>query len=622
MRLGVIGSRRLMYDKPFWGLTFKARNKNVIVNMRKSGSPDSISLEYCMGNDDWTDDSNWKSFDADNGTTPITLENSGDMVYFRAGSSGNTALSTDYVNCRRFTLSKSCSASGNIMSLLTRNEADWQSVQMADDCYANMFNGCTSLTSAPALPATTLADYCYYNMFQGCTSLTSAPELPATTLAVYCYYHMFQGCTSLTSAPELPATTLASNCYNYMFYGCTSLTSAPELPATTLASRCYYGMFYDCTSLTSAPELPAITLASSCYTHMFSGCASLSSVDVDFTSWSPTNATTNWLNNVAPSGTFTCPSELDTTTRDASHVPVNWKVNTKGDFWGLTFTAVEPNVTVNMTKNGSTDAVSLEYCPGSADYTDDNNWNAFDADNGTTPITLTNTGDKVYFRAGSTGNTKISKNNINYRRFTLNGSAGASGNIMSLLTQNESDWQSVQMGSYCYSSMFNGCASLTSAPELPATTLAEGCYLSMFCGCTSLTSAPELPATTLAEGCYYGMFLDCTSLSSAPELPATTLVEDCYAGMFLDCTSLSSAPELPATTLVEDCYADMFDDCTSLSSIEVAFTDWNTSGNSTVDWLYNVAPSGTFTCPSALGTNSTITRGTSNCPTGWTVVNT
>jgi hypothetical protein len=34
---------------------------------------------------------------------------------------------------------------------------------------------------------------------------------------------MFYGCTSLTTAPVLPATTLASSCYNGMFRGCTSL---------------------------------------------------------------------------------------------------------------------------------------------------------------------------------------------------------------------------------------------------------------------------------------------------------------------------------------------------------------------------------------------------------------
>ena len=141
--------------------------------------------------------------------------------------------------------------------------------------YIDMFNGCTSLTTAPALPATTLADYCYFNMFSGCTSLTTAPELPATTLASSCYSNMFHGCTSLTTAPALPATTLADRCYSDMFRGCTSLTTAPALPATTLADRCYNSMFYGCTSLTTAPALPATTLADRCYSDMFYGCTSL-----------------------------------------------------------------------------------------------------------------------------------------------------------------------------------------------------------------------------------------------------------------------------------------------------------------------------------------------------------
>jgi len=50
-----------------------------------------------------------------------------------------------------------------------------------------MFYGCTSLTTPPELPATTLDSYCYWSMFYGCTSLTTAPELPATTLTTYCY---------------------------------------------------------------------------------------------------------------------------------------------------------------------------------------------------------------------------------------------------------------------------------------------------------------------------------------------------------------------------------------------------------------------------------------------------
>ena len=143
----------------------------------------------------------------------------------------------------------------------------------------------------------------------------------------------------------------------------------------------------------------------------------------------------------------------------------------------------------------------------------------------------------------------------------------------------------------------------------------------MFRGCTSLTSAPALPAMVLGSICYSQMFRGCTSLSSAPELPATTLRYGCYSQMFRGCTSLSSAPELPATTLTAECYYNMFNGCTKLAYISAAFTEWNPS-NATTGWVTNVSSSGTFYCPTALGTNDTITRGDNYCPTNWTVVNT
>ena len=122
------------------------------------------------------------------------------------------------------------------------------------------------------------------------------------------------------------------------------------------------------------------------------------------------------------------------------------------------------------------------------------------------------------------------------------------------------------LANYCYYKMFNGCTKLTSAPVLPATTLAYSCYDCMFRGCTSLTSAPELPATTLAGKCYGNMFKGCTSLTAAPVLKATTLANYCYFNMFAGCTSLTSAPELKATTLANYCYYNMFEGCTSLES--------------------------------------------------------
>lgn len=62
-------------------------------------------------------------------------------------------------------------------------------------------------------------------MFKGCTSLVTAPELPATTLDKACYHSMFRGCTKITKSPVLPVTDISSydNPYAYMFNGCSSL---------------------------------------------------------------------------------------------------------------------------------------------------------------------------------------------------------------------------------------------------------------------------------------------------------------------------------------------------------------------------------------------------------------
>ena len=141
----------------------------------------------------------------------------------------------------------------------------------------------------------------------------------------------------------------------------------------------------------------------------------------------------------------------------------------------------------------------------------------------------------------------------------------------------------------CYQAMFGDCTNLESAPVLPATTLVNYCYLQMFCGCTSLESAPKLPATTLKDNCYYGMFFGCTSLTAAPKLPATTLASRCYYEMFYGCTSLESAPELPATELAESCYCKMFNGCEKLSSVTMLALDSEITSKSycVYNWLLN-----------------------------------
>lgn len=139
-------------------------------------------------------------------------------------------------------------------------------------------------------------------MFRGCTSLITAPELPATILADYCYINMFESCTSLTTTHELPATILANSCYQGMFSGCTNLNVAPELPATTLASYCYQCMFYNCSSLNYIKAM--------------------------FTTTPSTAYTSNWVSGVSSTGTFIKNSAATWDVTGNDGIPSGWTVQT------------------------------------------------------------------------------------------------------------------------------------------------------------------------------------------------------------------------------------------------------------------------------------------------------
>ena len=135
--------------------------------------------------------------------------------------------------------------------------------------------------------------------------------------------------------------------------------------------------------------------------------------------------------------------------------------------------------------------------------------------------------------------------------FSENVPVSCTGDIRTLLDYK--NYTTVSTTNARFTSLFNNCAQLTSAPKLPATDLHEECYLGMFAGCTSLTTAPELPATNLRSKCYQAMFQGCTSLTTAPKLKATTLQSQCYFRMFYGCTILNSVTMLATDVSAFEC---------------------------------------------------------------------
>ena len=283
------------------------------------GNGTSITAYYSEDSND-TNDTNISG-----GTAQVKVYGNIMSLVDETGYEAATKLTGEFAFCYLFY--------GNTM-LTDISDLQLPATNLTNRCYDSMFQGCTGLTTLPEklLPATTLTYQCYQSMFYGCTSLTTLPEklLPATTLAEACYLSMFWECTGLTTLPEklLPATTLTDQCYQNMFYGCTSLTTLPEklLPATTLAEACYLSMFQDCEALTETPKLPATELKAHCYQYMFQGCACLSSVTCLATDISPFECTSNWLKDVAASGTFTKSSLTTTWSSDASGIPSGWSV--------------------------------------------------------------------------------------------------------------------------------------------------------------------------------------------------------------------------------------------------------------------------------------------------------
>ena len=180
-----------LYGKHY--ITFSSPNSFTLKVRGETKHWDGI-LEYS------TDASTWSTW---NGRTTLSSAISGsDNVLYLRGT-GNTFITGNNVADHRWVLTGSNIACiGNIENLL-----DYATIAsgtyathpaMGSYCYAHMFEGCTSLTQAPALPATRLTTHCYYSMFRGCTRLTKAPALLATTLATYCYARMFWDCSSLT----------------------------------------------------------------------------------------------------------------------------------------------------------------------------------------------------------------------------------------------------------------------------------------------------------------------------------------------------------------------------------------------------------------------------------------
>ena len=591
------------------------------------------TLEYSKDKNTW----NTITFDWTYGehTTELPVKlNTGEKVYFR----NDTRKFSDFSTYITFSSTVSSNVGGDIRTLSNYLDVNSETkppqsnmfnrlfynnkyivdasnlrlsyTTLEERCYWSMFNGCTSLTTAPTLPANFLGFACYDSMFYGCTSLTTAPTLPATFLESSCYKSMFQDCTSLTSAPELPATSLASYCYDSMFNGCTSLTTAPVLPATTLENYCYESMFQGCTKLTSAPALPATSLSSGCYSSMFNGCTSLNKILVYANSGTTSGNIDNWLNSVAASGTFYNFGGETYTKDSASGIPTGWSevttVSTTSVYtvpntfsvksWEtipklnyMIFAENETGIDVQISNTvspqigentgSSTRTITQTYSYDGIDYTLTINQTANDTDepeyfyieslddgNTVTLNTYLNSGYERYI----TPTLQFSTDKRNWSTVTFDWSKTGNKNIDiptvlntgdKMYFRNDTGKFSLGSNSRDYDALYYSKISFSTNKN----TNVGG-------DIRTLLNYIDVETSSMREkGTFIYLFKDNTHIVDASNLrlQSTNLESGCYQSMFQGCTSLTSAPELTATSLVNDCYYNMFNGCTSLTTVPV-----------------------------------------------------
>ena len=551
--------------------------------------------------------------------------------------------------------------------------------EMAPYCCVDMFRNCKSLSELPGMmPAMAMAEGSCERMFYGCESITVMLKLSAETLAKDCYAYMFYGCTSLRITSGLSAPRLAERCYVSMFENCTSLYEDVKILADELAENCCESMFKGCTGIQSAYP-PGMELKKECFKEMFWGCEQLEYISVGvYTLDNDFDATLNWVEGVDKDGLFVFPCGSTYDKHGVSEVPDNFVVKLppiivflnadSTEIWrdtvdcesvpvyggptptygeGLTFIGWDRLLSI-PSENGAVDYYVAQYANASdvppgpwlcftaeeagseiwyTNYGENHPDMQYSVDDGETwrslgdkdTVRLENEGDKVYLRG--TNPDGFSHSASDKTCFGMSGKIAASGDVLCLIGGDDAPKEIPC--AYCFESLFAGCESLTTAPEisaialelacyknmfshcsnlknmpqLPSLSLKPECYASMFSHCSSLTETFDLPASMVRELCYANMFEECTSLVRAPELMTSLRSEGCFYAMFKGCTSLKRAPILSGYTFVRECYAHMFEGCSSLEYIEVEFLTLDNDVHATEDWVKGVDNYGLFVFP-------------------------
>lgn len=562
---------------------------------------------------------NWVAVPDQSGT-PVTIE-PGQNVFLK-GDNENGFNNTNSVARIKFSDTGAVNLVGNIMGLLDNGYDAEDAAEdpekkditdiPCDACFNDLFsaNKAIKYVSDTFLPSTSLKKNCYALMFDQCSSLKLAPTLPATELGPDqqgCYAGMFGNCDSLqlVNLKYSKSLTSVSDCFldwlanvdshGQLIYAGDPTGTTGFVPANweVIKPESEGTINVKCTD--SETQAAGYQYTASHPYHFKaehedgSACKNITWAS-DKTTVASVNPDTGVVTGISEG---TCNiiaySKFDWTVYGSKQITVK-KINPENC---VSFKNTDP-ITGGNNANISFDFIGAgTFSEFQYSYEGDV-WHKLWIGN---PIALAPQ-QTVYIKGnnpeGLNGGLDDDYGDASQTRFFIKGDTGKScgkvsmsGSIMGLIDDGRGEKSNIP-STYCFNKLFYDCTALTTISAnffAKATTLTTGCYKNMFSGCSGLTSIPKLPVTDLSDSpsCYYQMFSRCKGLVSVPYdmLPATDVVgtgesglsTDCYFGMFYNCSQLTNTPNLPATIPASGCYGMMFQLCTSLKNKQLGNTD-------------------------------------------------
>ena len=120
-------------------------------------------------------------------------------------------------------------------------------------------------------------------------------------------------------------------------------------------------------------------------------------------------------------------------------------------------------------------------------------------------------------------------------------------------------------------SMFRGCSSLTTVPDMDTSQVTD--VQSMFRDCSSLTTVPDMDTGQVTN--MLSMFDGCSSLTTAPVMDTSQATD--MRSMFRGCSSLTTVPDMDTSQVT--IMSDMFRGCSSLTDGNVRLIGKRTGVN-------------------------------------------